>query len=55
MDQLNFFRRVAHVWIVPSIKIPPAAYADNLSIDPAISAAHRVYHWAKGQDSGEES
>lgn len=44
MDQLNLFRRVAHVWIVPYVvQIPAAAYSDNLSIDPAISAGHGVF------------
>lgn len=55
MDQLNIFRRVAHAWIVPSaVQIPAAACADNLSIDPAISAGHTVYHQAgRQQYSGE--
>lgn len=56
MDQLNLFKRVAHVWIVPNVvQSPAAAYADNLLIDPAIFAGHGVYHQAGSQHSGEES
>ncbi len=55
MDQLNLIRRLAHVWIVPSVvQIPAAAYADNLSTDRAISAVHEVYHRAESHPSGEE-
>lgn len=55
MDQFNLFRSVAHVWIEPNVvQIPAAAYADNLSIDSAISAGHGVYHRAERQPSGEE-
>lgn len=37
------------------VQIHAAAYADNLSIDPSISAGHRVYLRAECQPSGEDS
>ncbi len=56
MDQLNIFRGVAHFCNVPNIvQIPAAAYADNLSTDPVVSAGHGVYLRAERQPSGDDS